>query len=733
MATIPDDARLVEKTTPTLGSDDHQAVTIVQSNSQAFNTHTIIQAKKRNRKTTKDDIEQSSTIRVIYPPEMKELLIDTGEVCEKAIMTATDDKEASSDPSGATEIEVLPSLDAYKSRHVIVTPNEPHPSLEFPPLYFLIKQWPWLLQSIKYLYLFRWRASYPLQQRVIGSRYLRKIGIYSTWGELLLVMPFVAFVAICMVWSFVYPSVSVTGKVARLPLIFAFATAMHSSYLTLLLGMPFERALWYHKLAGRVTFVNGIFHTYVAFLYPQGGSTHRAKLDIDESLQFAVTNQCNVSGTLILLFVTGMLLTSIPNVRRRVFEVFYNSHLALAAGMTACAFYHSGKLVPILVALTWGVDLFIRKLIMATTRYPRKARTRIISNTVIELRFPKTKGFDYNPGQFVFIAVPELGLLDWHPFSLSSSPGQKIVTLHIRKVGGWTKALYDLAQTKEEISILLEGPFGNFGVDLMNNRYSMVMLVSGGVGITPMQSICNQLIHEHSTSKRTLRKLSFIWSERDPVLMSDVDVVRRSSDVHRLSSRELERGEAFVSMTDEVVQIDLASTILSLAKPKIGLTQGGGDDLVTEDGRNEIGSISHISSLLLDEVQLDEMSCISDDDDERNNKGKRSLDDDTFLHTAYNNPTASLTNSINHILDIQVYLTDKNAHSGLGDLPFVFEGRPNLKIKFLRLREEALAAGENRIAVCVCAPATIVRICQDACVEFSDKRVQFDLHADTFT
>jgi hypothetical protein len=56
-----------------------------------------------------------------------------------------------------------------------------------------------------------------------------------------------------------------------------------------------------------------------------------------------------------------------------------------------------------------------------------------------------------------------------------------------------------------------------------------------------------------------------------------------------------------------------------------------------------------------------------------------------------------------------------------------------LKIKFLGLREEALAAGEMRVAVCVCAPATIVQIYQEACIKFSDNRVQFDLHADTFT
>jgi predicted ferric reductase len=35
----------------------------------------------------------------------------------------------------------------------------------------------------------------------------------------------------------------------------------------------------------------------------------------------------------------------------------------------------------------------------------------------------------------MYLAIPELSCLQWHPFSLSSSPNQKVVTLHIRKMG----------------------------------------------------------------------------------------------------------------------------------------------------------------------------------------------------------------------------------------------------------------------------------------------------------
>jgi predicted ferric reductase len=58
----------------------------------------------------------------------------------------------------------------------------------------------------------------------------------------------------------------------------------------------------------------------------------------------------------------------------------------------------------------------------------------------------------------------------------------KTVTIHIRRAGDWTNALYELAKKKSEISIMMEGPYGSLGVDLVGDRYKMVMLVSGGIG-----------------------------------------------------------------------------------------------------------------------------------------------------------------------------------------------------------------------------------------------------------
>jgi hypothetical protein len=85
-----------------------------------------------------------------------------------------------------------------------------------------------------------------------------------------------------------------------------------------------------------------------------------------------------------------------------------------------------------------------------------------------------------------------------------------------------------LGTKQSEIDILMEGPYGSVGVELENPyKYQTVILFSGGIGVTPMQSLCNSLMFEHNQGIRKMKKISFIWIERDPVIMSEVDVVRR--------------------------------------------------------------------------------------------------------------------------------------------------------------------------------------------------------------
>jgi predicted ferric reductase len=661
--------------------------------------------------------------------------------------------------------------DKAKRSHFLeeeTSPNSPHPALEFPPLYFVLRRFPTLLDFCQSLYRCRWSISYPLQRRVIFSKVLRKAGIFLTWGEMLLVLPFFAAIAAGAFFSFVQPSVSISGHAARTPLIFCFVTAMRNSFLTLMVGIPFERALWYHKLSARLAYVYGLLHTYVAFVHPSivqdTGQYPPSTLEGDNANfgKFLVADQVNLGGTMLIVVMTLMMITAMPWIRHRIFEFFYYCHVVFAASMVGCAFFHTGKLVPILAASTWGLDLFIRKVQMACFRNPKTASIRIISDSVIELCFPKTEGFDYNPGQYVYVAVPELSIFEWHPFSLSSSPGQKIVTLHIRKAGGWTSALYALALKKSQINVLMEGPYGSVGVDLMSDRYKMVMLFSGGIGVTPMQAICNQLMYEQSTNQRELKKLAFIWVERDPVVMQEVDVVRRSSAGHfrkvvpeestnhiiKRSGQQRSTSGVFVPAIDEDCHRPqgIASTILSLV-PGSNVTdeqlaeQYPAEEFadLDDDGSNDksIGNFSLLSRFPFRRtasqatLQAVAVADIDEEGDHADDLDEESLVREAYKHTLSTDGEPKVDENLN-ALELQVYLTGKHDESKLAGLPFVHFRRPDVKKLFADMREDAISKGEPRVAVCACAPARLVQICRKACVKFSDGKVQFDFHEEVF-
>ncbi len=93
---------------------------------------------------------------------------------------------------------------------------------------------------------------------------------------------------------------------------------------------------------------------------------------------------------------------------------------------------------------------------------------------------------------------------------------------------------------------------------------------------------------------------------------------------------------------------------------------------------------------------------------------------------------ASDSNS-DEVLSLDCYLTAKEMKdAGITAMPFVHQGRPDMKKTFLMMREEAIKQGEKRVAVCVCAPKRLVQICKMACIKYSNSKVRFDFHSEVF-
>ncbi|WP_454694153.1 NO-inducible flavohemoprotein [Achromobacter aegrifaciens] len=106
----------------------------------------------------------------------------------------------------------------------------------------------------------------------------------------------------------------------------------------------------------------------------------------------------------------------------------------------------------------------------------------------------------YRPGQYVSVRVfvPELGLMQPRQYSLSDAPGQDRLRISVKREAGGadtpagrvSNALHDRL---EEGGVLdVAPPQGDFFLREEGN--APVVLLSGGVGLTPMVSILNHLV-----------------------------------------------------------------------------------------------------------------------------------------------------------------------------------------------------------------------------------------------
>ena len=263
----------------------------------------------------------------------------------------------------------------------------------------------------------------------------------------------------------------------------------------------------------------------------------------------------NISGIILLSFMVAA--ASVYLLKNIHFEVFYILHILFYVGVFIVSILHSAVLA--ITIVFWGIDLFLRYII---TIHKNKAYAEILSGDVIRISMPRR--FTYTPSQYCFICIPAISSYQFHPFTISTAPHQEEIFFHIRALGDWTSSLNNLVKDKLKnnkennngsndnnnqtnnqtvisskvlLDVVIEGPFGLSSIDLESPRYVVFLLVSGGIGITPTQSMFNHLFHQYETKKRVILKCYFIWSVKDRAMLDGMNnILTGTSRVTNISS-----------------------------------------------------------------------------------------------------------------------------------------------------------------------------------------------------
>ena len=129
-----------------------------------------------------------------------------------------------------------------------------------------------------------------------------------------------------------------------------------------------------------------------------------------------------------------------------------------------------------------------------------------VTSDVLSIRFERPNGFDFIPGQFMFLTIHNEGKKLVKHFTISSCPSEKGFIEITKRLTGheFSNALANL-NINEIVEI--DAPYGKF---IFNGEYKKVLFLTGGIGITPIRSIICYCLENEVASD-----LILVYSFRD--------------------------------------------------------------------------------------------------------------------------------------------------------------------------------------------------------------------------
>jgi len=337
---------------------------------------------------------------------------------------------------------------------------------------------------------------------------------------------------------------------------------------------PADENIWFHRQVAYQLAFWAVVHTtahYVNFI-----QVERTQIRPQLAIEIHYHQPGGLSGHFMLLIMVLMYSTAHSKIRNQCFEAFWYTHhlafffmLGLYTHAVGCFVRDSPDpdLVPYfpfystehcLGYLSWrftiwpGIIYFGERVWreIRARRSTRLSKVLVHPSGAMELRIIKPS-FKYTAGQWLFIQIPELSSLQWHPFTITSAPEDPYVSIHIRQVGDWTHALGERvgvgpqvvsALTKAAMKgaekenqgydgtrgdfveienngrslplVRIDGPYGAPAEDVFGSE--VAVLVGAGIGVTPFASILKHIWYRQKRGNLgALRRVEFFWVCRD--------------------------------------------------------------------------------------------------------------------------------------------------------------------------------------------------------------------------
>ncbi|ETP09257.1 hypothetical protein F441_14868 [Phytophthora nicotianae CJ01A1] len=305
------------------------------------------------------------------------------------------------------------------------------------------------------------------------------------------------------------------------------------------MNISYANGIKFHRWLGVAAILTGIIHCGCYYYnWLQDGRWKQMTLPCwDCSLRERTGRKIwvNVFGELALLCFLVIGVTSIPWIRRKMYNFFYNVHQLFFLAILFTTLHWSRAvwfLLPSVVVylvsrvLSHCNGASSVKVVEFTALSPSLCKL-VIAHT------PSERG-RYQVGQFVYLNVPAISRLEWHAFTIASSPktsykSSNTMTILIKALGDWTEKLVVYQQVCTRCSIEPEVYVdGYYGVSLeMYKSYSTVVLIGGGVGISPLlgllEGICITAETRQVHGRKSFpRRVAAIFTMRELELLKEI-------------------------------------------------------------------------------------------------------------------------------------------------------------------------------------------------------------------
>ncbi|KAI3850897.1 hypothetical protein MKX03_035952 [Papaver bracteatum] len=333
------------------------------------------------------------------------------------------------------------------------------------------------------------------------------------------------------------------GLVGNIALSFLFFPVARGSSMLPLLGLTSEASIKYHIWLGHIAMVlftaHGLCYTIV-----WANTGHLSAFISWRKADISV-----VAGEVALLCGLAMWVTVIPRIRRKMFEVFFYTH-HLYIGFVAFFVFHVGFAYTCIMLpgfYLFLVDRYLR--FLQSRRQIRLLSSRVLPCDTVELNFLKDPELRYTSTSIVFVNIPSISKIQWHPFTITSNSNlePEKLSLVIKKEGSWSQKLHQILSTAssvDHLDVCIEGPYGPASTHFM--RHDTLVMVCGGSGITPFISIIREIIFRSTTSNSKTPRVLLVCAFKHSTDLTMLDLLLPISGTTDISRVQLQI-EAYVT------------------------------------------------------------------------------------------------------------------------------------------------------------------------------------------